>query len=139
MSALGRGITLVLVLAVFVVAVTLQKSGIFGLTLFVLVPAATGGLAAALFRPKTGVGAAGVGALANAVPCCSLLVIGMEGMGCVAMCIPLVCPLGALGGAAVHHLRTRRPECPRRSHATAASLSVSDVRPQGPAHRLRSA
>ncbi len=110
MSALSRGLAFLGVLAVLVAAVALQRTGIFGWTLFVLVPVFVGGLAAALFRAETPGGAAGVGAIATGFASFSLLAFGMEGLGCVAMCLPLVTPLGALGGLAYHIIRTRRPD-----------------------------
>jgi hypothetical protein len=110
MNGPARGLTFVGVLAVLVAAVVLQKTGIFGWTLFVLVPGAVGAVAVALFRPKTASGAAGLGALATALGCCSLLLVGMEGLGCILMCLPLAMPLGAVGGLAVYHLRNSSPD-----------------------------
>jgi hypothetical protein len=110
MSAPQRGLIVMLFLSLLTAAVVMQRAGILGWTLFVLVPTAFGGLAVAVFRPRTGAGAVGVGALANVLGACALLVVGMEGMGCVAMCLPLVVPLGALGGALVYMLRNRQSE-----------------------------
>jgi Polyketide cyclase / dehydrase and lipid transport len=110
MSPLARGLTLLGFLAVCVAGVALQMTGIFGWTLFVLVPATVGGLAAALFRPETVGGAAGIGAIATGIASCSLLFVGIEGLGCVIMCLPLVAPLGALGGFVAHTIINRQSD-----------------------------
>lgn len=76
----------------------LLRAGLYGWTVFIICPWLLGGLAAWLFRARTGAQAAGIGALATTAGICSLLLLGAEGLICIAMAIPLVTPLGAIGG-----------------------------------------
>lgn len=78
------------------------SSGVYGFTMFVLTPLATGFVAAVVAgaRVRQSCGAcAGVGMLAVLLPLVVLLAVGIEGMICIAMAVPLVVPLAALGGA----------------------------------------
>jgi hypothetical protein len=65
-------------------------------------PAALGGLAAWVFRPASGPAAAKLGALSAFVAMGGLLLLGWEGMLCIAMAAPLAIPLGALGAWLVY-------------------------------------
>jgi Polyketide cyclase / dehydrase and lipid transport len=78
--------------------VTLLRYGVYGWTLFVLFPVVLGGLSSWVFLPVTGARAAGMGALAAAASACFLLFLSLEGIICILMALPLVAPLGALGG-----------------------------------------
>jgi hypothetical protein len=89
----------VLGVAILIVSAGLLHKGVYGLTLFVLIPVLIGAVAPAWANSKTAWRAAGVGLLANLVASLSLLVLGAEGLICVVMAWPLVLPLGALGGA----------------------------------------
>jgi hypothetical protein len=73
-------------------------TGVYGLTVFVVLPMLLGGLASWTFRPPTGWQAAGCGALAVLVALFAFLSVGAEGMICIAMAMPLALPLGAFGG-----------------------------------------
>ncbi|MCU1261136.1 MAG: Polyketide cyclase / dehydrase and lipid transport, partial [Bryobacterales bacterium] len=55
-----------------------------------------------VFRPTTGLLAAALGALTGMVAVCSLLAIGLEGLGCIVMTLPLAVPLSALGSCLVY-------------------------------------
>jgi len=102
-----------LLLAILIAGgVALLHSGLYGWTIFVLFPMFLGGLACWVLRPSEERGAAVLGALAAMVATCSLLIVGMEGLICIAMAWPLTVPLGALGGWLAYHaqgseLRTR--------------------------------
>jgi hypothetical protein len=63
----------------------LLRGGVYGLTIFVVAPVA-------------------LGAIAAAVALCAWLVVGLEGLICVAMALSLAVPLGALGSWAVYRL-----------------------------------
>ena len=72
--------------------------GIYGLTVFMLIPVLLGYFSALVFRPVTAGRAAGLGAAAAMLASLMLLAIGVEGLICVLMTWPLALPLGALGG-----------------------------------------
>ena len=76
----------------------LLQSGVYGLTIFVIHPILLGALAAWVMRPSTGGHAASYGMLLVLAATLFLLIAGFEGMICVALCLPLTLPLGALGG-----------------------------------------
>ncbi|MDQ1471106.1 MAG: hypothetical protein QOJ99_2586 [Bryobacterales bacterium] len=103
MSTLARRIV-GLVVVVFLIsgAATLLRGGVYGWTIFVLFPVVLGGLASWMFRPASGTRAAGLGALTVMAATCSLSVLGLEGLLCILMSLPLVIPLGALGGWLVY-------------------------------------
>ena len=79
------------------IALGLAWRGIYGWTLFVILPMIAGAIANWTFRPTTARRAAAMGALAGAVGCASFLVFGAEGLICVLTAIPVVVPLAALG------------------------------------------
>lgn len=93
----------VLAAALLVVAgILLLRRGMYGWTIFILFPVMLGGVGAWVFRPATGARAARIGALTAAIATGSLLLLGMEGLICIAMTLPLAMPLGALGGWLVY-------------------------------------
>jgi len=99
MSMTARFLVALLLLSVLVFGgVALLRSGTYGWTLFVLLPSLIGGLASWTFRPTTAGRAAWLGALTTGGATCFLLVAGLEGLICIGMALPLVMPLGALGG-----------------------------------------
>lgn len=95
--ALAGSILLLLVLSAFV----LLNRGMYGWTVFVIVPTFLGAFSSWIFRPTTAWRAAGAGALTVFLAGCGLLVLGQEGLVCLAMALPLMLPLGALGGLLV--------------------------------------
>jgi hypothetical protein len=99
MNMIGRYLVgLLLLAALFAAAMELIRSGIYGLTVFVLFPVIVGAFAAWALRAKTGSQAAWAGALSIIVAGLLLLAIKSEGAICVIMSLPLAMPLGALGG-----------------------------------------
>ena len=82
----------------------LLRGGVYGLTIFVVAPLALGALAS----PANGKHAAGMGAISVAAALCALLMVGWEGLICIAMALPLAVPLGALGSWAVYRLASSR-------------------------------
>src|SRR5713226_4046825 len=109
MSTRARALVGLLILAVLVVSGTaLLRNGVYGWTIFVLFPVFLGGLAAWVFRPTTGARALGLGALTVTIAAGSLLILGSEGLICIAMTLPLAIPLGALGSALVYRATPSR-------------------------------
>ena len=86
----------------------LMRTGLYGFTIFVLLPMVLGGLAAWCLRPKTPWGAAGAGGVTVMFATSLLLVVGMEGGICILMSLPLVTPLGMLGGWLAYMADSRR-------------------------------
>lgn len=86
----------------------LLRGGIYGMTIFVLGPLFLGGLASWVLRPKAGGQAASYGAFAVSIALVAFLIVGMEGVICIAMTWPLAAPLGALGGWLVYRAGTAR-------------------------------
>jgi hypothetical protein len=84
--------------ALFGAGMVLLHHGVYGFTLFLLWPALLGSLTTWVFRPTSGWQAAGFGALAAVVAAGSFLIVHIEGLICILMALPLVMPLGALGG-----------------------------------------
>src|SRR5512146_2882125 len=99
---------LLLVLMVTLSGLALIDAGVYGWTVFVALPVILGGVSCWVSRPATGARAAGRGALATATAACLLLGLGFEGLICVAMALPLVVPLGALGGWLFHEVQRTR-------------------------------
>ena len=101
-------IGLLLLAILVVVGFGLLHSGLYGFTIFLLFPVLLGALASWVIRPSTPLGAVGVGALAVMIAVCSLLLVGMEGLGCIVMTLPLAVPLGALGSCLVYRAETSK-------------------------------
>ena len=82
----------------------LLHNGRYGLTLFVSIPVLLGGVGAAVAQPKSAARAAWAGVVACLIACVGLLIFAVEGLGCVVMVLPLLLPLGALGGVILYSL-----------------------------------
>ncbi len=82
--------------------------GIYGFTLFLLIPALLGGLVTWAVRPATALRAAGFGAFTVFVAVLSLLLLGREGAVCLIVALPLALPLGAIGGLLVHSFQSAK-------------------------------
>lgn len=103
MQRSGRYLTGLILAAILAAAsVALVKEGVYGLTVFLVFPVVLGGLSAWVFKPNSGWGAAGVGALAVVAASLFFLLGGMEGLVCIVMAVPLAAPLGALGAWVVY-------------------------------------
>ena len=76
----------------------LLHNGLYGWTIFALLPGFLGAVVSWSLRPATGCEAATVGAVSTIFGAFSLLAIWQEGLICVLMALPLVVPMGALGG-----------------------------------------
>jgi hypothetical protein len=99
MSTLSRYLIAgLIVVALIGAGALLLRGGVYGLTLFLLLPVCLGALAAWLVGPETGVQAAGAGAIAAMVASGSFFILGADGAICVLMSWPLVIPLGAIAG-----------------------------------------
>ncbi len=83
--------------------VALLHAGIYGWTVFVLLPSLVGGLASWVFCPTTRTRAAGLGALTVVTATFFLLILGLEGSVCILMSLPIVVLLGAFGGWLMFH------------------------------------
>lgn len=90
----------------------LLRRGMYGLTIFILFPVLLGALASWVFRPATGARAAGLGALTVTVALSLLLLVGSEGLICIAMALPLTLPLGAFGSWLVYQVGSSRLQMP---------------------------
>ncbi|MBZ5635916.1 MAG: SRPBCC family protein [Acidobacteriia bacterium] len=96
---MSRGdIALVMFGILAVAGVLLVRSGLYGMTVFVLLPVFLGGYAVWIFRPQSGGQAALRGALSALVALLLFFLIGAEGAICIFMTAPIALPLGALGG-----------------------------------------
>jgi hypothetical protein len=80
----------------------LMKTGVYGLTLFVVIPILMGGVGTLVLRPQTLMGATGAGSYMVLSGLCCLFFIKVEGLGCLVMAVPLVLPLGILGAWIVY-------------------------------------
>jgi len=100
------GLLLVITLAIW--GVVLLKASIYGWTIFVLLPSILGAVASWVVRPKTGPRAASAGAVAVMAAACLLLTLGLDGLVCIVMALPLTMSLGALGALLVYHVEPSR-------------------------------
>jgi hypothetical protein len=98
-----RGILVIVI--VVVAGILLVRHGSYGLTLFVVLPITTGAVGSWIFQASTPENAAATGALATTLASASLLLIGLEGVVCIAMALPLAVCLGALGGVLFYSAR----------------------------------
>jgi hypothetical protein len=97
------------VVAILVAAgIGLLNRGVYGWTIFAMLPMLIGALASWTARPATGGKAAKLSALTVLVAACALLVLGLEGLLCLALALPLATPLGALGGWLVWRAQSSR-------------------------------
>ena len=99
MRSLPRLVTAALLMP-FVVAggFSMLHWGVYGWTLFLIVPFLLGGLGAFALQAKTRLRAAIIGALTVLSALSLVLLMGMDGLVCVLMAAPLAAPLGAFGG-----------------------------------------
>jgi hypothetical protein len=86
----------------------LLRSGIYGLTLFIVMPVILGGLGAWSVRAHTARTAVFAGGYAVLLASLGWLALGQEGALCIAMSLPLSLPLGCLGGLLVYRFEPRR-------------------------------
>ncbi len=103
----------------------LLHNGLYGLTIFILIPVLLGGLVAWVFRPTSGWHAIRMGAAAAALAAGSLVFLGAEGLICTVMTLPLAVPLGALGSWLVYI--SSRSTVPRTGMAMILLLSPASI------------
>lgn len=78
--------------------------GLYGWTIFVALPLMVGALSVWVVEPKNQVRAAGVGAMGSVLGSCSFLIMGWEGIICVAMCLPVTVVFGGIAGWLTYRL-----------------------------------
>ena len=103
---IGRRTQLVLSLIVILtMGIALLEGGVYGWTLFTIVPLALGLLASCIARPASAVRAAIVGASTVLGASVVLMIFALEGVICIVMSLPIVLPLGSLGAWLAFQLR----------------------------------
>ena len=107
---IGTGPALAMLALLAIGGITLTHNGAYGLTLFVAIPFLIGAVTAWPQEPKSAAYAAGLGGLGAGIATGALLFVGVEGIICIAMALPLTVPLGCLGGLLAYWLRTRAAE-----------------------------
>jgi len=95
---MNRTLTVLLIVALATGAIALTTYGGYGVTLFAIIPIGFGVLGAAVKKSTTKMGAAGAGIVANLLASLVFLLMGREGLICIAMTIPLSLAFGAIGG-----------------------------------------
>src|SRR5215510_8600610 len=83
----------------------LTLTGLYGWTIFLVLPLLLGGLAGWAFHPSSAAQAAGVGMAAVTMATFAFFLLGFEGAICIAMALPLSLPGGALGGYLAYQAR----------------------------------
>jgi len=102
-----------LFIALFAAAAALSERGAYGWTLFAILPVIAGALGTWIFRPETAGRAARTGAAIGAIGCGLFLFLGLEGLICVLMALPIVVPLSVVGSLLAYWLaRETRPKQP---------------------------
>jgi hypothetical protein len=141
MSAVARGVAGLFLLAGLIAGgIFLIRTGLYGWTIFVTFPIFLGGLVSWVFRPATGAQALKWGAVAAGAASAFLLLLGLEGLICVAMALPLAMPLSSLGSWLVY-----RAAESRRAMRSAAMLLLLppgvlwDAKAVPPAYEVRTA
>ena len=83
--------------ALTIAAFLLARRGVYGWTLFVLLPVIAGWLGSWSGRPKTVTGAVQIGVLTGVAGCGLFLLLNAEGIICVLLALPVVVPLAIVG------------------------------------------
>ena len=94
-----------MILALFYADIALVRAGLYGWTLFVALPLGVGAVGAWVMPHRTPGEALSGATLATVFACGSLFLLGAEGAICIVMALPLVIPLGMVGGLAFYFLR----------------------------------
>lgn len=97
-------ITLVVGAVLVGAALTSIWGGLYGYTLFIVLPMLIGAVSSFMMQPQTAGQAAKYGAVVLGCMTCSLILVGLEGVFCIAMTLPLSMPLGALGACVAFHM-----------------------------------
>jgi len=96
--------------ALIAVAVGLSTIGAYGIALFAFLPLMMGALVEWTRPAKTLRQALKQGAATAAIGCAFFIVVGVEGLICMVMSLPLALPLGMLGSGLSFKVRTTRPD-----------------------------
>lgn len=105
-------------------AYELVNTGIYGLTVFVAVPLGAGALASWSLLPQSGWRAVKIGAITGLLGACCFLLIGIEGIICVAMAIPLFVPLAIAGSWLMYWMSRRNKETAAAAMALLTPLAL---------------
>jgi hypothetical protein len=100
-------------------------NGIYGLTLFVVLPVAIGAVAVRALGASSAWRAQCTGAIALVIAGAALLLLGVEGAICLVMALPLTMALGALGGWMAY--RSRQTERTPRDYMMLLLLPSSTL------------
>jgi len=113
------------VVAVLALSAALVKTGVYGYTLFLLLPIVLGMVAAMITKPKTAATALALGAAGPVAASLVLFGLGWEGAICIAMFLPIGIPLGALGGLLFYYASRQIPA--RRTSAMLLFLPLGTL------------
>ena len=102
----ARSLGLIGLVALGISGYSLLVLGLYGFTLFVILPILLGCLASWVVQPTTALRASAVGAVAVAAGITAFVGAGLEGFICAIMSMPLSIPMGAVGGWLVFRRRT---------------------------------
>src|ERR1700689_4613054 len=109
MSDRTRGTVAVAIVAGLLAAgFILMQTGVYGLTVFLLLPAIAGALAVWAMQPDSAGRAIMQGALAGGSLPLLVLLFGLDGLVCVLMALPVAAFLGGLGGLLAYQAVKRR-------------------------------
>lgn len=118
----------------------LIRQSVYGWTIFVVLPGFLGAAAVFAAQPASGGKAASIGATSVFLGLFAFFALGLEGVNCIVMTMPLAVPLGALGGWLAYRLE-RRP-AGLRSLAALLILPPAalqhDTQSAHPLHEVRS-
>lgn len=96
----------IIVLLLLGTGVAVVHWGLYGWTIFAILPLLFGGMSTWSFRPESHLRAAGLGALTATAPSLGFLLLGQEGLICILMCLPMTITCGAIGGWLVYWLKS---------------------------------
>ena len=88
----------------------LLAGGVYGYSLFLLLPMAAGAIGAVAWDARDAGRAAFLGLKTATAGCLLFLVFGFEGLFCILMALPAAAPMGALGGFLAFHIAGSRQQ-----------------------------
>lgn len=125
MSSLKRRASGLLVIGILIfIGDRIVAPGLYGWTIFVYAPIVLGAVGAWIVAPATGKASAMAGIAAVGLGSLGFLALGIEGLICTFMSLPLAVPLGAIGGLLVGLVMRMHPEVPRHSGPLAFFLLI---------------
>ena len=108
----ARSLGLVGLVALGISGYSLLVLGLYGFTLFVILPILLGCLTSWVVQPTTALRASAVGAVAVAAGITAFVGAGLEGFICAVMSMPLSIPMGAVGAGWFFGGEHRSSRCP---------------------------